>query len=106
MQLHMVIRAIVVAMLCGVGLAHADYCREYPLEELETMSLATLEAERERVTDLMLQGFLVDGVEISDQDHAGCEAQGRILDSLILAHKFEASARAKKAELSEGEAAE
>lgn len=92
------IKAVTALALCGAGLAHAEGCREYPLDALETMSLQALEDERERVIDLMLQGFLVEGAEISEAAHAGCVAQGRILDALILAHRSEAAARKREAD--------
>lgn len=83
------------ALVFVAGGAHADYCREFSMDELEAMNLEVLQREREKITDLMLAGFLDEDVTISDAEHAGCEAQGRTLDLLILAHKAEAKAAAQ-----------
>lgn len=89
------IRGVFAVLLLVSGVAQADYCREYTLDELKAMSTEDLQDEREVVTQKMIDAFVDDNEKISRADQLGCEAQGRVLDRLIMAHREDAERKSK-----------
>lgn len=89
------IRALFAVLTLSAGLVHADYCHEYSIEELKAMTPADLRAERDQVTKKLIDALFDEDAEVSRADQLGCEAQGRVLDRLIMAHREDAERAAK-----------